>query len=144
MLALLIASRVALLAVEKVASSNGGCWLGEECSTPVAVTLASQGWDNHIVYLLSLQISEWTAGTTMSVLISGEPALKSVGHPSGCLVVQSSEGALSVVLEQSPGETCSAVIQASRVSSTHSRRLSRPSPLFAVLLTIPGALVCRS
>ena len=97
-------------------SSNGGCFLGEECKPAVGVLLTYQGWGDHIVYMISMHISKWRADATMSVLISGQPALQSVGHPSGCRIVQSSENSLSVVLEKETSDyTCSAVLQASRV-----------------------------
>ena len=96
--------------------TTGRPCMGEECKPAVDATLTYQGWGDHIVYTVSLGISKWRAGAALSVIVGGEPALQSVGHPSGCRITESSESSLSLVLDsQANDHTCSAVIQASRV-----------------------------
>lgn len=77
------------------------------------VTLDAQGWGEHLMYLLTLHGTEQMAGSSMSVLVHGEPALISVGHPTGCRIAQSGSTSMSVLLDGA--DTCSAVMRVKRV-----------------------------
>ena len=136
MLVALAAAQVALLGVPRVYGSSGGCWKGEQCSPPVDVTLEDQGWGGHIVYTINLHVAAWKESATMSVLIRGQPAVLSAGHPHGCRIVESSESSISVALSGAAGDTCSAVLSTSRkvapedfiVLCSSQRRVTCPPP----------------
>lgn len=115
MLGVLVAS-VVLTGAPKTYLSSGECWLGDECYPQVAVTLESQGWGAHIVYTMYLHVADWSAGAHISVLMSGLPSIVSIGHPTGCKIVQSGKSSVTVALNDEPCDLCSAVISTSRVS----------------------------
>ena len=147
----MLAAHNALPYAPRAYESNGDCWVGDECSPPVDIYLTDQGWGAHIVYTVALHVDDWRSGSEMSVLVSGAPSLLSVGHPSGCRVVQSGEASFTVELGEETSDTCSAVISASRVrrcaarSSAQLERLhvcSRCSELN--LLTTPRVFGSRS
>ena len=110
-----IALRLALSYALQAYSASDGCYMGEECSPLAFAALTSQSWGNKVIYALRLEIGAWTKDAVLTLLVAGRPAIKSVGHASGCRVLKSGASSLSVALETDDGtSTCSMVLQAER------------------------------